>query len=204
MPAEASKLVKDLSNIPEIVGALGISIAEAQKAFNVDYLDNIERLLGLAKSLRTPPDGLNDADKAKLESFEGFISELIRNLAPPRYQFTETTIAVRLDLAQTMDLGASVGFSVGYGGVALNAAMTVAFGYDYRAAAEVRTTIHAESADKTTFKTLLDRAKEFDDDALTLPAGAEVDQNVVDKSHAIVKKLTGIELTKPQMPAETG
>ena len=45
MPAEASKLVKDLSNIPEIVGALGISIAEAQKAFNVDYLDNIERLL---------------------------------------------------------------------------------------------------------------------------------------------------------------
>ena len=111
---------------------------------------------------------------------------------------------MRLDLAQTMDLGESVGFSVGYGGVALNAAMTVAFGYDYRAAAEVRTTIHAESADNTTFKTLLDRAKEFDDDALTLPAGAEVDQNVVDKSHAIVKKLTGIELTKPQMPAETG
>ena len=48
---KASKLVGDLASVSEIVGALGLSIAAAQKAFNLDYLDSVERLLFLVKML---------------------------------------------------------------------------------------------------------------------------------------------------------
>ena len=204
MPGKASKLVNDLSNIPEIVGALGLSISEAQKAFNLDYLDNIERLLGMAKSLSNVPDNLSDEEKQKIEEFRGDVTEMLKMLAPPRYQFTETTLAVRLDLAQTMDFSGTAGFSVGYGGVALNAAMTVGYGYDYRAAAEVRTTLHAESADKTTFKILLGRAAKFSEKALQLPEGAAIDKDLLDKTYAIVEKLTGVEREKPDLPTGSG
>lgn len=202
MTGKASKLVKDLSTIPEIIGGLGLSIAEAQKAFNLDYMDNIERLIGIAKQLQSgpeiPEDMKNDeaaiaAIKENFEGFKAYILDLLKTLAPPRYQFTETTFSVRLDLAQTMSVAASGGFSIGYGGVALNAAMTVGYGYDYRAAAEVKTIIHAEPADKTTFKALLGQADKFSDKALELPAGAQVDKDIIEKTYAIANKLTGAD-----------
>ena len=194
---KASKLVQDLSNVPSIVGALGLSVAEAQKAFNVDYLENVERLLGLIKSLLG-----NDVDLAEHGEF---VKHMLANLAPSRYQFTETTLAVRLDLAQTMDLGAQVGFSAGTAAVAVNAALTVGYGYDYRAAAEVRAVLHAIPADAAVFNSLLGRAKEVGDKALDLPPGASVDAEVVKSAVALVEKLTNKEVpqeSQPQIPAE--
>ena len=194
MAGHASKLVQDLSNIPEIIGALGLSIAEAQKVFNLDYMTNIERLIGIAKQLQQDPkipSGKSEAEvKENIAEFRAYLLDLLKTLAPPRYQFTETTLSVKLDLAQTMNTAVSGGFGVGYGCLALNAAMTVGYGYDYRAAAEVKTVIHAESADKTTFKALLDQAGKFSDKALELPEGAAVDQDIVAKAHTLAEKLT--------------
>ena len=51
MADTVSNLIKDLSTVPTIVGGLGLSIAAAQKAFNLDYLENIERLLAMTKKL---------------------------------------------------------------------------------------------------------------------------------------------------------
>lgn len=205
MTSKASKLVEDLSNIPEIVGALGLSISEAQKAFNLDYMTNFEQLVCIAKQLEQEPifpAGATDPEiaaiKEKIKDFSSNIKEFLIKFAPPRYQFTETTLSVKLDLAQTMDVGGSAGFSVGYGCVALNAAMTVGYGYDYRAAAEVKTILHAEPADKTTFKALLDQADKFSNKALTLPERANVDKEIMDQVHTIAEKLTDARFTKTQ------
>ena len=104
----ASDLIKDLSNVPNIVGGLGLSIAAAQKAFDVDYLDSIERILALIKIMlggkKADPQGnpidLDDKEKESLAATAQVIQELLTKLAPSRYQFTETTLAVKLDLAQ--------------------------------------------------------------------------------------------------------
>ncbi|MCP4721338.1 MAG: hypothetical protein GY860_17935 [Desulfobacteraceae bacterium] len=210
MTGKVSKLVKDLSTIPEIIGALGLSIAEAQKAFNLDYMENIERLIGIAKQLQSGPEipaDLNDEAQIEVieqnfQEFKAYILDLLKTLAPPRYQYTETTLSVKLDLAQTMSTSVSGGFSIGYGGIALNAAMTMGYGYDYRAAAEVKTIIHAEPADKTTFKALLGQADKFSNKALDLPAGAQVDKDIIEKTYAIANKLIGTDFkAKTSKPA---
>lgn len=196
MPGSTSKLIKDLNSVPAIVGALGTNIAEAQKALNLDYLDNLERLLGIAKSMLAPttPDGeaLDASEHATL------IQELITQLAPSRYQFSETTLDVKLDLAQTMDLGGSAQFSAGFGAIAVSAALTVGYGFDYRAAAEVRTVLHAVPASDAVMTALLNRAAALDARVLTLPPGATIDQALVDKSHAILSKLLGADVKKPE------
>lgn len=207
MTNKASKLIQDLSSVPGIVGGLGLSIAEAQKAFNLDYMDNIERLLGLTKALLDPKvekaqGAPTPEEKAALkkssEENAAVLESILKQLAPSRYQFTETTLAVKLDLAQTMDLGASGGFSVGMGAVAVNAAMTVGYGYDYRAAAEVRTVIHAIPSDQTTMNTLLGRAEKLSDKALELPAGATVDKEIVNKAHSLTEKILDKDIKKPE------
>lgn len=186
--------------MPSIVGGLGLSIAEAQKAFNLDYLNNLERLLGLVKSLM---DAKDSGDKAvDLGETQKFVSDMLTQLAPSRYQFTETTLKVKMDLSQTMDLGGSAGFGAALGAVAINAAMTVGYGYDYRAAAEVQTVLHAIPASEQTMGTLLARAKEISDKALTLPAGAQVDKDLIDKSHELVSKMLGTDTKAPETPVE--
>ena len=202
MAGATSKLIKDLSNVPSIVGGLGLSVAEAQKAFNLDYLENIERLLGLIKSMLDAKKKDNPGEALVIGDNVSVVEALLMELSPSRYQFTETTLAVKLDLAQTMDIGVSVGFGASVGAVAVNASLTVGYGYDYRAAAEVRTILHAIPPDKTVFKELLGRAKDIDAKALTLPAGAAVDTAIVDKSHEILTKLIGEEADKPKAPDE--
>lgn len=199
MPTQASKLIKDLTKVPHIVGGLGLSIAAAQKAFNLDYMNNIERLLFMTKALlgRKSTDG-TDIDEGtpedeKIAEFEALFKDLLSSLAPSRYQYTETTLAVKLDLAQTMDMSADIGLGVGYQGIAINAAFTIGYGYDYRAAAECRTVIHAIPADKTVFDPLMNRAATINDKVLDLPDRTEVDQQIVEKSYSIFEKLIGFK-----------
>ncbi len=199
MPSGASVLVKDLANVPSIVGALGLSIAEAQKAFNLDYLESLERLLAMTKSLLgEKKQGAGDttadlapAEREKLEAFRQLVFEMIKSCAPSRYQFTETTLKVRMDLAQSLDVGANVGFGLALGAVAVNAGLSIGFGYDYRAAAECHTVIHAIPADSTAMQTLLSRAKELNDKALELPERSTVDSKVLEQAATIFEKLVG-------------
>ena len=120
-------------------------------------------------------------------------------MAPSRYQFTETTLTVKMDLGQSMQLGGTLGLGGSIGAVALNAAIIVGYGYDYRAAAEVRTVLHAIPAETDTFKTLLARAKELSDDVLTLPPG--IDLTLAEKSRELIEKIGNLKL--PQTKAET-
>jgi len=179
----ASDLIQDLSNVPNIIGGLGLSIASAQKAFDVEFLDSVERIIAMAKSVL----GSGAADTQGL----AFIQDLIMKLAPSRYQFTETTLSVRLDLAQSLKVAGSVGLGFGVGAINVNAAFTLGYAYDYQAAAQCQTVIHAYPMDAATFKALLDRAATLNDKSLELPARSQVDQVLFDKNSEILQKITG-------------
>ncbi len=131
MSTKTSQLINDLSQVPNIIGSLGLSIAAAQKAFNLDYMDNVERLIVMTQRLLseqkqndTNTEEMEEEEKEKLKEFSGLLKDLLNVMAPSRYQFTETTLTVRLDLSQTLDTSGSIGLGVGYGGIALNAGMT--------------------------------------------------------------------------------
>lgn len=200
-PQPASSLIKDLSNVPNIIGALGLSIANAQKAFDTDYLDSIARILALIKIMlggqkadaSGNPVPLSPAERERLEDMSQVIKEMLTKLAPSRYQFTETSLQVRLDLAQSLQIGGTVGLGFGVGAISLNAAFTIGYSFDYRAAAECRTVIHAYPADQAVFAALLGRADKLDARALELPPRSEVDKALFDKSSALLDKLTGIK-----------
>lgn len=163
-----SELISDLDSVPSIVGNLGLSIAAAQKAFNLDYLETLERLLPLIKSV-LGQDGADDA----------FLNEMLKRLIPPVYQYTETSLSVRLDLAQSERKAASGNLGVGTGAITLSAGMSASYGLDYRAAAEVRTVIHARPMDQNAMNSLLDRAKTLSQKEIDLPEGTpRIDQEI--------------------------
>jgi hypothetical protein len=205
MSLPASMLINDLSHAAHIVGALGLSIAAAQKAFNSDYLDSVERLLamtyimlaGKKADANNKPQDLSEDEKKRLADFADLFKQILTVAGPSRYQYTETTLKVNLDLAQSMDLSANIGLGLGLGAVAVNASLTVGFSYDYRAAAEIQTTIHAMPADNTIMSTLLGRAEKLSETCLTLPDRSPIDQNIIDKSSAIFGKTLGADALQP-------
>ena len=206
---KASKLVEDLTKIPNIIGGLGLSIAAAQKAFNLDYMNNIERLLAMAFILGSKKKVNAQKKLEKMDAAEGQVvddnkalfQELMRTAAPSRYQYTETTLSVKLDLAQTIDVGGSAGLGVGYGGIALNGSLSMAYGSDYRAAAEVKTSIHAIPSDATTMTTLLGQADKLSSKVLELPKRSDVEDEIINAPRTILEKLlTKEDGTKPTLP----
>jgi hypothetical protein len=106
------------------------------------------------------------------------LNHLISTAAPARYQFTETTLTVKLDLAESRDIMAQGGIGFGFGGVVVNAAFAMSFAQEFRAGAEVRTVIHAvlPQDNKTVFDILINRAKELT--AVTLPENAKMDDRL--------------------------
>jgi hypothetical protein len=207
-PKHASDLIKDLSNVPNIIGGLGLSIATAQKAFDTEYLDSIERILALIKIMlgRKKDDGagkptdLSDEEKESLAGIAPFIEGMLTKLAPSRYQFTETSLSVKLDLAQSMQIGGTVGLGFGVGAVSVSAAFSIAYSYDYRAAAECRTVIHAYPTDQAVMAALLTRADKLADKALVLPERSRVDNLLFEKSSELLTKMTTI--TAPLKPKD--
>jgi hypothetical protein len=89
---------------------------------------------------------------------------------------------VRLDLAQRMDLAATGGVSAAYSGIAINASLTIGYGYDYRAAALCKTIIHAIPADPQLIAQFLARAAEFADRPIELPDKTTIDRAILDQS----------------------
>lgn len=309
--------MQDLQGVPSIIGGLGLSLATAQKAFNQDYLEGMERIIALTKVVLgdVPPLAADDASnagyletrkalliqqfaaidgngvlsaitlanyddatkeaiekavsaaitKAKekaltllkepgdiiitqiqgetfenlkpdavvwkdgdqgllaaalnksyllaiqeadrqtkaalyplFQTFQQTLQDFIEATAPSRYQFTETTFTVKMDLAQSLDVAGSGTVGFGYGGIALNLSLAAAYGIDYRAAAEVKTTLHAIPADKTLLKPLLEQADKLSSRAINLPTPATVDQKLMDTVRELTKKLTGEETKEPQ------
>lgn len=176
----ASRLVDDLRSIPGIVGSLGLAIAEAQKHFDENYLRGLERLAVIAKSFLGKDEGENVS--------RDFLKHLVETAAPTRYQFTETTVAVKLDLAESRDLAVQAGIGFGFAGVVVNAAFSYGYSSDYRAGAEVRTVLHAvlPQQNKQAFDALLNRAATLPDN-VKLSERSQLDKNVIDAMTAAAK-----------------
>lgn len=180
-----SNLINDLTRIPGIIASLGLGIAEAQNRMNLGYLESLDVLIAQVKSL------LGGADKDKGISPE-FLSQLLMNLAPPRYQFTETTLAVKLDLSQSLDVAAEGGLGFALGAFVVNAAFSAGYSSDYRAAAECRTVIHAvlpAGDNKALFDALLKSAEGINSKALDLPARSELSTELINATNSIAAKL---------------
>lgn len=176
----ASRTVDDLRSIPGIVGSLGLAIAEAQKHFDENYLRGLERLAVIAQAF------LGKDENAGVS--RDFLKHLVETAAPTRYQFTETTLAVKLDLAESRDFSGQVGVGFGFAGVVVNAAFAYGYSSDYKAGAEVRTVLHAvlPQDNKLAFDALLDRAGKLPAD-LKLSERSELDKNVIDAMTAAAK-----------------
>lgn len=192
----SSKIIEDLTHIPNIIASLGLSIAEAQRHFDLDYLQSLERLLVMAQALLGNRKGsgeeLTPEERKQQEQFQSLLKDMLMAVAPSRYQFTETTLTVKLDLAQHLDVSAGVGLSAGIGGVAVNAALSIGYGSDYRGAAECKTVLHAIPADQATLRTLLDRAKDLSANSLSMPERSKVDSAVLLQTGRIYERITGV------------
>ena len=172
----SSKIIDDLTHLPNIIAGLGLGIAQAQSKMDLDYLQSLERLVVMAKSLlggqKASSAGnvpTTEEDQRKLEQFQGVVKDFLTVLAPTRYQFTETTLTVKLELSQHLDVSGSAGLSAGIGAVAINASLAVGYGSDYRGAAECKTVLHAVPTDANTMRTLLDRANQLGTKELSMP-----------------------------------
>lgn len=179
------QLINDLSRVPNIIGSLGLAIAEAQKQFNLDYVNSLKALVVIAGKLI--------GQKSDTAGLDTALRDLLLNLAPPRYQFTETELSVKMDLAQSMDFAGQVGLGFGFAGVVVNAAFALGYSSDFRASAECRTKIHAvlPGDNQRMFDALLERAKGLDATALTLPEKSPLDAQILAASNDLVKKLGG-------------
>jgi hypothetical protein len=177
------RLTSQLYHLPAIVGRLGISIAEAQKELNLDYVNSVGRLLELIKATV----GADNAPDVPA------MQALLESLAPSRYQFTETTIEFSADLSETVKKGVEVGASVGAGAVLVNAAMTLGYAHDYRASARITSVLHARPAggDPEFPKALLARKKEIDAAKLALPPAAQVDKEIMERVGKVYDALKG-------------
>lgn len=179
------RLTGQLYYLPSIIERLGLGIAEAQKGLNEDYLTGIGRIMEMIKPV------LEGADENKA----AILQELIKSLAPSRYQFTETTLTFRADLSETMDLAGTLGGGAGLGAVMVKASLAIGFGYDYRAAAEVTTVLHAIPTDEKLMGTLLQNKPSA---PAGLPSATEVDQGILDSAKAIAAAVKAGQAVPPE------
>ena len=184
----ADRMTSQLMYLPAMIGRMGINIAEAQKALNTDYIETLHKVFSVLREYSHADDGtVNEELAAQLE-------KLLPALAPSRYQFTEATIAFSADLAETTDLGLNASIGGGMGGITIGAGLSLAYGYDYRAAARITAKLNGFSLDETQQKALLNRAKEVHADKGTLPTHTRVDKDVINAARAALEALSGSDV----------
>ena len=166
MPTQASRLVNDISYLPAILGRMGLSIAEAQDELNQGYVQAVAELVKLLGGIPKPEATKPGETTPPPPSIDPQIATLLLQLAPSRYQFSETTFDFSADLAESFSAAASGALRLGTKAVALNAAMSVGFGYDYRAAARITCKLHALPAGKDITSELLTRLATIDKEPL--------------------------------------
>ncbi len=172
-----SELLQDLRQIPNIIGALGLAVAESQKHFDEEYLRGIERLVALARTHDTGDE---------------VIRFLLQAAAPSRYQFTETSLAVKLDLAQSKDSALQGGLGFGFAGAVVSGAYASSSSQDFRAGAEIRVTLHAvlPGDNQAAFQALLERVRQSSSKTVELPVLRPADERVHEALAAAIKALT--------------
>lgn len=187
-PSLPDRLTGQLYHLPAIIAGVALSVADAQKDLNADYMKNIKKLMVLMK--RTFGEGTEEDVKQKADA----IRSLLESLAPSRYQFTETTIDFAADLAETFD--ATIAGQLGFGiqAITVNAAFSLGYGYDYRAAARISVNLHARGTDPSTVKDLIRRASELKTEKLPLPQLSVVEKELWDTTTEIYNALTDREV----------
>lgn len=147
---EMAAFYDSLETLPKLIGDLALSVAEAQRRLDQNYIESLTALAGVFSQICKD-------DKATVDQF----AAVFKAMGPSRYQFTETVIEVHADLQMTTmsqtEIGAKVGFSAPVA-VAINASYTRRSAYDARAAATIRTVLNAIPSDTALMSTLLQRA----------------------------------------------
>lgn len=195
MPTQASRLVNDISYLPAILGRMGLSIAEAQDELNQGYVQAVAELVKLLGGIPKPEAPKPGETTPPPPSIDPQIATLLLQLAPSRYQFSETTFDFSADLAESFSAAASGALRLGTKAVALNAAMSVGFGYDYRAAARITCKLHALPAGKDITSELLTRLATIDQTPLdklsdASPARTETTKLLGDLAKSLQQPIT--------------
>ncbi len=162
-----SKLARDLMTLPDLVGNFGVSIANAQKLMNDSYLETVAAYMTIFGAALRPESKELWGDAAvgggePPKSLDA-VKSLLEQIAPSRYQFTETRIDFRAELFEARDLLVRGGFGGGFGGAMITVSGAYGSRSEYRAAARVTSTIHAIPSSEKTMAALLARVKEIGD-----------------------------------------
>lgn len=146
---EIDTFYNSLQTLPRLISDLALSIAEAQRRMDQNYLKDLAAFSAVVLPLLQ--DGTGKADQ--------FLN-LFKAMAPSRYQFTETVVEVRADLQMTnakeTSVEGKVGITTPVFAVAVNASYTKRSAYDYQAAALIRTQLNAIPANPDLLDKLLD------------------------------------------------
>jgi hypothetical protein len=172
-----SQTIKDLRAVPNVVAELGLAIAQAQKQLNIDYLDSLKALAAIAKDVLGAPGA----------EAEAFLKHLVMTAAPARYQFTETTLMVKMDLSESKQSQTTIGAGFNMAGIVVNGSFASGRSSEYRAGAEVRAVIHAvlPQDNQAAFDDLLGRAKALVvDPTKELPNMLDLDQSLFKAAQA--------------------
>ena len=149
-----------LQSVSKLVGDLALNISEAQTRLDEDYIRTLSQYSQVLRSV------INDQGL----STDQFIA-FFKSLAPSRYQFTETVVEVRADLqlagGSEVQAAAEVGYRTPVLAATVNASYVNRSAYDYRAAALIKTVLHAVPPDPDVLQKLLDSASQTPD--VTLP-----------------------------------
>jgi hypothetical protein len=154
MANQASRLVNDLSYLPAILGRMGLSVAEAQDELNNGYVQAVAELVKLLGDFVPKSDRRRSSTRRSPHSCCNWPRAAISSVKRP-------SISARIWPRASMPV-ASGELRLGTKAVALNAAMAVGFGYDYRAAARITCKLHALPAGKDIASELLARVGTID------------------------------------------
>lgn len=138
-----------LQTLPRLISDLALSIAEAQRRMDENYLRELKDFTDIILPLLQ--DGTGKAEQ---------YLALFKAIAPSRYQFTETVVEVRADLQMTTmtqtEIGGEAGIKTPLFAATINASYTKRSAYDYRAAALIRTQLNAIPSTPDVLDKLLD------------------------------------------------
>src|SRR5262245_49877248 len=136
---DLTKFYDSLETLPKLIGDLALSVAEAQRRLDQNYIESLTAIAGVFSQIVK-------GNEATVEQF----SALFKAMGPSRYQFTETVVEVRADLQMTTMSQTQIGVNVGFPApvaVAVNASYTRRNAYDSRASTVIRTVLNAIPSD---------------------------------------------------------
>ncbi|MEY2631402.1 MAG: hypothetical protein RIR00_56 [Pseudomonadota bacterium] len=152
--------------------------ADASKAEQEANTAATEKKKELEKKASDAKAAVEAAKNGRLLPSE--VINLLVQTAPPRYQFSETTFDFSADLTESLKAGVSGGGKLGIGAVAVNAELSVGYGYDYRAAARITCKLHALPVGANMVEALIKRVGEIDQQKLTnLPDATEARKELI-------------------------